>query len=201
MVTRLDDADWNVMLDAWEAAVGASPPILLYSGSEPATLAAAPTGTLLASGTAPADWLAAAVSGSKAKLGTWNLTGVAPGTAGYYRMRNTANTRTVVQGLVGSQVVLSTSALSSVNSNVLNFGVATAGAGIFAGMRVTGAGVPVDTYVVATSGNTAITSRTLVAGVASSASITFRYDLTIDNPVIALSQAIEVVSWSLTRVG
>lgn len=200
MATRLSDLGWNAMLNAWETYVGTSPILRIYTGGEPSTLEAAPTGTLLASGTAPPDWLAAAASGSIAKLGTWNLTGSAAGTAGYYRMRNSLDTLTVGQGLVGSQVVLSTSALSAVNSNVLNFGVATAGAGIFAGMRVTGAGVPVDTYVVATSGNTAITSRTLVAGVASSASITFRYDLTVDNPVIAPSQAIEVVSWSLTRV-
>lgn len=200
MATRISDLGWNAMLNAWETYVGTSPILRMYTGSEPATPESAATGTLLASGTIPPDWLAAAASGSIAKLGTWSLTGAAAGTVGYYRMRNSLDTLTVAQGLVGSQVVLSTSSLSAANSNVLNFGVATAGAGIVAGMRVTGTGVPVDTYVVATSGNTVIVSRTLVAGVASSASVTFRFDMTIDNPVIAPAQSIEVVSWSITRV-
>lgn len=200
MATRLSDLGWNAMFNAWETYVGTSPIMRWYTGSEPATLEAAATGTLLASGTPPPDWLAAAASGSIAKLGTWTLTGSAPGTAGYYRLRNSGDTLTVAQGIIGAQVVLSTNALTAALGNVLNFAVNTASAGIVAGMRVTGTGIPVDTYVVATSGTTAIISRTSTAGVASAASITFRFDLTIDNPVIAVSQSIEVISWSLTRV-
>jgi hypothetical protein len=51
-----------------------------------ADCATAASGTLLATGTLPADWMAAAAAGQKAKLGTWQLVGVAAGTIGYYRI-------------------------------------------------------------------------------------------------------------------
>lgn len=76
----------NARLDAIETTIGTAPILELRSGSVPANCAAAATGTLLAQDALPSDWLAAASSGSKAKAGTWSLTGLAAGTIGHFRV-------------------------------------------------------------------------------------------------------------------
>lgn len=76
----------NARLDAIETTIGTAPILELRSGSVPANCAAAATGTLLAQAALPSDWLAAAASGSKAKAGTWSLTGLAAGTIGHFRI-------------------------------------------------------------------------------------------------------------------
>jgi hypothetical protein len=93
-------------LDAVEEAIGSSPVLRLLSGSPPATCAATQTGTLLASITLPADWMAAAVVGtwpltSKAKSGNWTGTGAVSGTPGYFRILNAAETICHIQGTAG----------------------------------------------------------------------------------------------------
>lgn len=200
MALEVNDTLWHGAFDGWESTIGNNPLLRLYTGGAPAK-SAAPTGTLLASGTLPLDWLAAAASGTKALLGAWTLTGSGTGVAGYYRIVNSGDTLTAFQGLAGSQIVLNTNASSAAFSNVLNFAVSTSGAGVQVGMRVTGAGVPVDTYVVQVTGTTAVVSRTLIAGVSSAASITFKWDLTIDNASIVPAQTINVLSWAMTRLG
>ena len=78
----------NASLDAIETAVGASPTLELRSGAAPANCAAADSGTLLASMSLPADWMAAASGGSKALLGTWQDTSAdAAGTVGHFRIK------------------------------------------------------------------------------------------------------------------
>ena len=73
----------NAQLDALETAIGASAILRIYSGAMPANCAAAATGTLLAEMNLPADWMASAASGSKAKSGTWSDTAAnASGVAG-----------------------------------------------------------------------------------------------------------------------
>lgn len=67
-----------------ETTVGAAPLLELRSGGLPANCAAARTGTLLAQAALPSDWLAAAANGAVAKTGTWQVTGVAAGTIGYF---------------------------------------------------------------------------------------------------------------------
>lgn len=82
----------NATLDAAETHIGASPTLRIYEGTVPASTADAP-GTLLAQMTLPADWMGAASSGSKAKLGTWEDTSAdASGTAAYYRIYDSAST-------------------------------------------------------------------------------------------------------------
>lgn len=76
----------NARLDAFETAVGAAPILELRSGAQPADCAAAASGTLLAQFSLPADWLAAAANGVKAKNGTWSGAGVGAGNIGYYRI-------------------------------------------------------------------------------------------------------------------
>lgn len=61
----------NARLDAVETTVGASAVLKIRTGAAPANCAAADTGTVLATANLPADWMAAAASASKAKLGTW----------------------------------------------------------------------------------------------------------------------------------
>lgn len=94
----------NNQLDQIESTTGTSAKLRLYSGSAPANCAAAATGTLLVEMTLPSDWMNAASSGSKTKLGTWSGTGAAgagSGTAaGYFRVTDSAGTTTHMQGTV-----------------------------------------------------------------------------------------------------
>jgi hypothetical protein len=77
----------NAQLDAKETAIGASAILKLRSGAKPANCAAADSGTVIATLNLPADWLAAAASGTKSKSGTWqDLTADAAGTVGHYRL-------------------------------------------------------------------------------------------------------------------
>ena len=94
----------NGQLDQVEAVAGASAKLQLRSGSPPASCGAADSGTLLCEMTLPSDWMAAASSGSKSKLGTWSGTGAAAagsGTAaGHFRIKDSAGTTCHVQGTV-----------------------------------------------------------------------------------------------------
>lgn len=91
MPMQFSDATVNGSLDAIETAIGASPTLEIRSGVKPANNAAVDTGTLLATLTLPADFLAAAAARAKAKAGTWTATGGAgagAGTAaGHFRIK------------------------------------------------------------------------------------------------------------------
>lgn len=91
----------NARLDAVESTTGATALLKIYTGAPPANCAAAASGTLLATLTLPADWMAAASGGVKAKAGVWSGTGGAAGTAGYCRITDNAGTTTHVQGTAG----------------------------------------------------------------------------------------------------
>lgn len=90
----------NARLDAVETAIGAGPKVELRSGPVEANCAAASAGTLLANGTLPADWLAAAVAGVKAKAGTWTLTGSKTGTLGHFRIFDSTGVTCHLQGSI-----------------------------------------------------------------------------------------------------
>jgi hypothetical protein len=84
----------NAMLDAIETAVGAAPVIEFRTGALPANCAAASTGNLLSRDAIPSDWMAAASGGTKAKAGTWTLTGlanIATSNIGHWRMFQTGS--------------------------------------------------------------------------------------------------------------
>ena len=104
MALQLSVAVRNALLDSIETTIGASPKLRIYSGSVPANCAAAATGTMLVDMTLPADFMAAASSGSKALAGTWSASGDAgagAGTnAGYYRILDAAGTTCHEQGTV-----------------------------------------------------------------------------------------------------
>jgi hypothetical protein len=110
----------NATLDSIEVDAGVSPVMRFFTGAPPANAAAANTGTEVANGTLPSDWMSAAAAGSKAKLGTWTLTGVAPGgTIGHFRLYRSDGTTVVMQGTVtitgggGDMTVVNTSITAS----------------------------------------------------------------------------------------
>lgn len=91
----------NAQLDAIETVVGASAVLKIRSGAAPANAAAADSGTVLATFALPADWMAAAAAGAKAKLGTWEDTAAdASGTAGHFRLYAADGTTCHIQGTV-----------------------------------------------------------------------------------------------------
>lgn len=92
----------NALLDEIETQLGASPRLYIRTGAPPA-VAAADTGTLLATMILPADWMAAASGGTKGKSGVWNATASASGTAGHFRIKDAASTANLLmQGTVGT---------------------------------------------------------------------------------------------------
>lgn len=91
----------NAQLDQVETVVGASPILRIRSGAPPATVATADSGTVLVEMTLPADWMAAASAGSKAKSGTWEDTVAdASGIAGHFRIYTSGGVAKL-QGTVG----------------------------------------------------------------------------------------------------
>lgn len=90
----------DAQLDAIETHVGTSPILRIRTGSAPANVAAADSGTVLAELTLPSDWMAAASGGSKAKSGTWEDTSADnTGTAGHFRIYTSGGTAKI-QGTV-----------------------------------------------------------------------------------------------------
>lgn len=91
----------NAQLDQIETVIGTSAVLKLRTGAQPANVAAADSGTVVATLSLPADWLAAAASGSKAKSGTWeDLSADAAGTIGHFRLYQSDGTTPHVQGSV-----------------------------------------------------------------------------------------------------
>lgn len=91
----------NARLDAVESTAGASVILTIRSGSAPANCAAANTGTVLATITCPADWMAAASGGTKAMSGTWSDSAADnTGTAAHFRIHDSTATTCHIQGTV-----------------------------------------------------------------------------------------------------
>ena len=85
----------NARLDAIEVYGSTSCAMRIYTGAQPADVITANSGTLLVDMNLPADWMAAAGSGSKAKAGTWSGTasGGAGATPGHFRIYNSQATK------------------------------------------------------------------------------------------------------------
>jgi hypothetical protein len=91
----------NARLDAIETAIGTSAVLKIRTGSAPANVATADSGTVLATLTLPSDWMAAASGGTKAKSGTWEDTSAdADGTAAHFRIYASNGTTAHMQGTV-----------------------------------------------------------------------------------------------------
>ncbi len=101
MSVQLSVSVRNARLDAIETAIGTSAVLKIRTGAQPADVATADSGTVLATLTLPSDWLAAASSGSKAKSGTWQDTSAdATGTAAHFRIYASDGTTAHIQGSV-----------------------------------------------------------------------------------------------------
>lgn len=101
MAVQLSVAVRNARLDAIEATIGTSAKLKIRTGAPPATCATADSGTVLATLNLPSDWLAAASSGAKALAGTWqDASADATGTAGHFRIYDSAGTVCGLQGTV-----------------------------------------------------------------------------------------------------
>lgn len=91
----------NAKLDAVEAAIGASAVLKIRTGSPPANCAAADAGTVLAAASLPADWMAAAVGGTKGLSGSWQDSAAdAAGIAGHFRIYASDGATCHAQGTV-----------------------------------------------------------------------------------------------------
>lgn len=100
MAIQLSVLARNARLDAIETTAGATAKLRILSGAQPANCGTAQSGTLLCEITLPADYLAAASAGSKAKAGTWTGTAAASGTAAHFRIVDTAGTTCHLQGSI-----------------------------------------------------------------------------------------------------
>lgn len=101
MTVQISAARANAELDAGETAMGAAVQVAIFSGSPPANVAAANSGTELWRETLASDWAAAASGGSKG----WNNLPVsgtvdATGTPGHYRIYASDGTTCHEQGTV-----------------------------------------------------------------------------------------------------
>ncbi len=126
MALQFDNEVKNNMLDGFEAGVGASPVLEIWSGTKPANTGAvdAADGAVLASMDLPADFMANAASGQKTLSGAWqDLSANATGTATHFRIKANGGTPVRVQGDVGtsgSDLNLSSVSLTAGQSVTIN---------------------------------------------------------------------------------
>ena len=101
MAHQFSTAVRNARLDAIETTIGTSAVLKIRTGAPPANVAAADSGSVLATLNLPSDWMAAAASGSKDKSGTWeDLTADASGNAAHFRIYASDGTTPHWQGTV-----------------------------------------------------------------------------------------------------
>jgi len=102
MAVQFSVAVRNAMLDAIETTTGVSAIFKILSGSPPANCAAAETGTTLATITLASDWAANASGGTKSWSGlpVSDTSADNSGTAGYFRLYDSAGTTCHSQGTV-----------------------------------------------------------------------------------------------------
>lgn len=91
----------NARINAIETAIGGTAVLKIRTGSPPTNISDADTGTVLATLTLPADYMAAASGGSAVKSGTWeDLTADNAGTAGHFRLYANDGTTQHMQGTI-----------------------------------------------------------------------------------------------------
>ena len=116
----------NAKLDAVETTIGTAAVLKIFSGAEPANCAAAdPTG-LLATLTLPSDWMNAASSGAKTKLGTWSVAASGTGTAASWRLYASDGTTCGLQGNM-TDLVLDNNSIAAAQVVTVNTFTITAG--------------------------------------------------------------------------
>lgn len=122
----------NARLDAWETAIGVTPFLRIYSGTPPASVAAALSGnTLLVEYHLASDWAANAATGQKTfnglPLATTAVGGAAGTLATFYRIYAADGTTCHEQGTItttgggGDMTVDNASIATGQNVQVLSF--------------------------------------------------------------------------------
>lgn len=173
----------NARLTAVSTTVAATPQLRFYTGALPANCATAASGTLLATLTLPATPFGTAAAGAMALAGTWSGTAANAGTAGYFRMLDSAGTNVHIQGTVtpaGAQWVTATAVVvNQYKSNASNL------------------------YQATTAGTTGATAPVHNSGSVSDGGVTWLYvsalgDMQIDNPTFTVGQTITDTSFTLT---
>lgn len=107
MSIQLRESIRHARLNTIESTGGASCALRVYTGAQPADCTAANSGTLLVEIALPADWMADAAAGAKAKAGTWSASasGGAGATPGHFRIYNSQatldGTTCIIQGSAG----------------------------------------------------------------------------------------------------
>lgn len=133
MALQLSTAVRNALLDAIETAVGTAAILRIRTGAVPANCAAVDSGTVLVEMTLPSDWMAAAGSGSKALLGTWQDTSAnSTGTAAHFRIYDSGGSTCHLQGTVtitggGGDLTLDNTSVASGQSVTITSFTLTAG--------------------------------------------------------------------------
>jgi len=123
----------NAQLDTMENTVGTSPILRIFTGSPPADCAASSTGTLLVEMALPSNWLNDASNGSKTIAGgPWQANAIATGTAGYFRIFNSAGTVCHLQGNItitggGGDMILDNTSIATGQSVSITAFTVTAG--------------------------------------------------------------------------
>lgn len=120
----------NAQLDQITTAVGASGKLRIYSGTRPANVAAAITGTLLAELPLNATFAAAASAGVLTLNSITSATAVATGTASHFRIWQNNGTTAVMDGDVStsaSDLNLNSTAITSGGSVAVTSFTDTAG--------------------------------------------------------------------------
>lgn len=101
MAIKISDVVKNAMLNAIETAISTSAVLKLRTGAAPAAIGDADSGTVVATLSLPSDWMDAAASGSKAKLGTWeDASADNAGTVEHFRLYASDGTTQHMQGSV-----------------------------------------------------------------------------------------------------
>ena len=101
MAIQFDVTTRNARADATETSIGTSPVLKFRTGSPPANVAAAATGTVLATLTLPSNWMDAASGGVKSKNGSWtDAAADADGTVGHFEITQSDGTTRRMQGTV-----------------------------------------------------------------------------------------------------
>ena len=101
MALQLSVAVRNAILDAIETEIGVSAVVKIRTGTVPANITDADSGTVLATVNCPSDWMSAAASGASSKSGTWEDTSAdAAGTAGHFRVYASDGTTQHMQGTI-----------------------------------------------------------------------------------------------------
>lgn len=127
MTFQLSPAVRNAMASNFESVAGTGPLVRIRTGAPPANTAASRTGTILVSIVLPSDWLSVPTNGQVTKVGTWQGTAIATGTAGYFEVMDSTGATCHGQGTVtltgngGDMTVDNTSIATSQTVTVTSF--------------------------------------------------------------------------------